>query len=426
MKQFQFEIRATEWVQAELKTVRAWLDENQSSAVVAYVFAGLIEKRRLEKVVSEIRQVLPEAIIAGASSAGEILHGEVVAQSILINIVVFETTQVTMHALQMKAGEEVAEGQRLAAVIDATEQCKAVEIFADSWRISTGKLFPELNKCNSRVKMFGAAPYAHDVKNRKFLFTGHDMEEVTLLLLLFTGKDFHVTTDYCIGWQPVGAPMTVTKADGATLYELDGRPAIEIYEKYLQIAPDDHFYENAFEFPFLLYTHDTYKLRIPFSSMPDGAISLVAPVQEGDTMFLSYGDVPTILAEIVEASRRMERFRPQYIRLYDCATRRTFWKKNINRELQPFQRVAETGGFFTGGELLRVNGQMTHFNSTLLIIGMREGTNGARESALARRIEDADDGGEMQASSMVRRMAHYINVVTQEVQDAKRQLHLQQ
>ena len=46
MKQFQFEIRATEWVQAELKTVRTWLDENQSSAVVAYVFAGLIERRK--------------------------------------------------------------------------------------------------------------------------------------------------------------------------------------------------------------------------------------------------------------------------------------------------------------------------------------------------------------------------------------------
>ena len=31
-------------------------------------------------------------------------------------------------------------------------------------------------------------------------------------------------------------------------------------------------------------------------------------------------------------------------------------------------------GFMTGGELLRVNGQMLHFNSTLLIIGCTAAT----------------------------------------------------
>ena len=425
MKQFQFEIRGTEWVQSEMKAARNWLDENPASSVLINVYAGLIEKRRLEKVVAELRQTFPEAMIAGLSSAGEIVHGELVAQSILVIISVFETTKVTMHTYRLKAGEEVATGQEIAAMIDMTPEIKAVELFADSWQISTGKLFPELNKCNSRVKMFGAAPYAHDVKNRMFVFTGEDMENVTLIIMLYAGKDFHVTTDYCIGWQPVGKPMTVTKADGATLYELDGRPAIEIYQKYLQIAPDDHFYDNSFEFPFLLYANDTYMLRVPFSCTADGAIGLVAPVKEGDTMFLSYGDFPTILSELVEAARRMERFRPQYIRLYDCATRKFFWKKNANKELQPFQRVAETGGFYSGGELLRVNGQMIHFSSTLLIVGAREGTNGARESVMARRITDAEDTPEMH-TSVVRRMAHYINVLTQEAEEAKNKLQMQQ
>ena len=413
MKQFTFEIYGAEQVPAELANVKAWTDEHAHTAVLVQIYAGLLEKRRIERVVKMVKEALPDALIAGASSGGEIKSGRMIPQSVLICISVFEETTVSMLTYQAKAGEESETGRAVCAAIEGTPEIKAAELFADSWKISTAVLFPEINKCSSRVKMFGAAPYAHDVKHEMFIFTGDNMTDVTLIVILYAGKGFHVTTDYCIGWQPIGTAMTVTKADGTMLFEIDGHTATSVYEKYLQIPADDHFYENAFAFPLLLYTHDTYMLRMPFSCTPEGAVSLVAPVKEGDTLFLSYGDIITLLAELDETRKRMERFRPQYIRLYSCATRKMFWKKNIDKELQPAQRVAESSGFFTGGELLRVNGQLIHFNSTLLIIGMREGTGGSRESALSRRLQEADDT-DLIHTAMVRRMAHFINVAMQE------------
>ena len=217
----------------------------------------------------------------------------------------------------------------------------------------------------------------------------------------------------------MGVPMTVTKADGKILQEIDHEPAYAVYDRYLQIPNDEHFYENAFEFPFLRYVNDTYMMRMPFSCMEDGSISLVASVREGDTIFLSYGDISTILSEIYEARSRMDRFRPQYIQLFDCATRRTFWKRNIDQEIQPFQKVADTTGFFTGGEILRVNGELVHFNATLVVVGMREGATGVKELSHVRRMEDQDEMFGAQ-SKMVRRMAHFINVAMQELQQYKK------
>ena len=425
MKQFSYEIHDSSELAGRLADVRRYLDGTQHTAVLAHVFSGFTDRARLAPVLDALAGALPEASIVGTTAAGEICEGLVTRPSVVVAVSVFETTEVVVRTYQVEAGAEREVGAAVREAIDATSDVQAVELLVDGGRVSSEVLFPEINKCAPQVQIFGAMPYAHDIKEPMYLFTSQIAatadEGVELVVITYAGRDFHVETDHAIGWKPMGAGMLVTRAEGSILHELDGRSALAVYDKYLQIPNDEHFYDNAFEFPFLRYVNDTYLMRHPYAGLPDGSIELGAPVEEGDTVYLSYGDIPTIVTEILEARGRMERFHPQCIRLHDCAARKAFWGPEIDRETEPFQRLAPTSGFCTGGEILRVNGELVHFNTTLVIIGMREGEPDARDllrTANANLQEEVNT----QQTSMVRRMAHFINVAMQELIDSNERL----
>lgn len=426
MKQFVIEIHDSIEIIRELQPVQDYLKKTAASSVLVKVYSGFSERGKLEGLVGLLVRELPDASIIGLTCGGEIKYGSLTPQSITVVISVFEETSIQILQYKIKPGEEEASGEELRRTIDATPEIKAVELLVDCWEISSKTLFSAINRCAPQVQIFGAVPYAHDVKDTMFVFSADSIAaagDVTAIAVLYAGEDFHITTDYVIGWKPMGTAMKVTKARGKVLMEIDHQPALAVYDKFLKIPNDEHFYDNAFEFPFLRYVNDTYMLRMPFFCLEDGSISLVAPVEAGDTLYLSYGDISTILAEIYEARGRMARFHPQYIHLYDCATRKTFWSNRIDNEIHPFQKVTDTYGCFTGGEILRVNGEIIHFNATLVIVGMREG---APDPQTLLRISQIDRSDEATASqtSMVRRMAHFINVAMQELTESNRRLHV--
>ncbi len=421
MKQFSYEIVDSDNLEETLKDARRYLDTVAHTTALTHVFSGHTDRMRLETVVRAIKAILPETKIVGATSGGEIREGLLTPCSIVVVVTVFECADVSVHEFTFGPGEEERYGRIIAETIDAQDEIKAAELMVDCAAISTATLFPVINKCQHHVQIYGAVPYAHDLKKPMYVFTDDHIHDVTVILITYAGKELFVSTDHVIGWKPVGTGMRVTKATGSVLNTLDDRPALSIYSKYLQIPNDEHFYENAFEFPFLRYSNATYMMRLPYAGLPDGSIELRAPIEEGDVMYLSYGDVPTILGEILEARGRFERFCPQYIRLHNCATRKTFWGTDINREIQPFQEVAPTTGFLTGGEILRVNDELVHFNATIVVIGMREGPLDPDDLRRTRSLAEGN-GMNTPQTSMVRRMANFINVAMQELVESNKRL----
>lgn len=420
MKQFSFQVNNSSELEPQLTKVRQYLDLNKASAVLTHIYSGHTDRARLELVVQAIHEYLPESMVVGTTAGGEIYDGALAPCSIVVVIDIFETTTIIVSNYTIAPGEEEKYGSLIQNGIDETPHVKAAELLVDCSEISSAVMFPAINKCSSHVQIFGSVPYAHDLKKPMFIFTGNTFENVTAILVTYSGDDFFISTDYVIGWKPMGVGMHVTKASGSVLNELDYEGALEVYDKYLKIPNDEHFYENAFEFPFLRYYKDIYMMRLPYAGLSDGSIELRAPVREGDVMYLSYGDKPTILGEVYETRSRMERFYPQYIRLHNCATRKTFWGPEIDKEIGPFHEVAPANGFLTGGEILRVNDFLVHFNATLVVVGMREGM--PDENSLLRMQERRREDASTQQTSMVRRMANFINVAMQELLESNRQL----
>ena len=424
MKRFEIEIYDDNDIFIELEEARKCSREKDVSAVLIHVYTGLNDRIFVDNVLNELATGMPHAMIVGCTSGGEIFEGRMIDQGIVISVSIFYKTEIAVHTYAVTPGQEAEAGEEIRKTLDDTKDIKAAELLVNCWALDASPLFAAINHCSLRIKIFGASPGAHELSDLtapKFVFANNGDENTTVVVITYAGEDFHITTDYAVGWKPLGAKMHITRAEGNTLYEVNHRPAFEIYDKYLNLLNDAHFFEHVYEFPLMLYIDDTYVLRTPFLCHDSGEISMVAAIPNDVTVYLSYGDPDTVLAEVYQCRTRVEKFHPDSIFLYSCVVRKVFWNRSVNNEMKLFQTVAPSIGFFTGGELLRVNGKLFHFNSTLLVIGMREGYP-SPEALLTETQLERREGNTHRRIPLVKRMASFINVAMQELQDVNRQL----
>jgi hypothetical protein len=167
--------------------------------------------------------------------------------------------------------------------------------------------------------------------------------------------------------------MTVTKAKGLFLQEIDGRPAFEVYHQYLGIKADKNFFFNSLEFPILLKRGERILAATAIYVRPDGSIMTGTPMQEGETFQFGYGDITMILDQIPRLQRKIEQFAPEAIYVYSCLTRRFLLQEDVELELRPFEEIAPSAGFFTNGEFCDLGDQSAYLNTTIVLVALREG-----------------------------------------------------
>ena len=109
-------------------------------------------------------------------------------------------------------------------------------------------------------------------------------------------------------------------------------------------------------------------------------------------------------------------FRPEAILLYSCSVRKSFWENYVNIEMIPFQKIAETSGFHTWGEVKRDprTGNVWEYNITLLSIAMREGDR--PEGDLGEIV--VDDSVLKGQASLIKRLSQLVSATTSELQNA--------
>jgi diguanylate cyclase (GGDEF)-like protein len=367
--------------------------------------------------------MMPEAQYVGCSTNGNICGGVFTRADISITCAVFECATTMLETLQYEISEQsaAAVSDRLTREIDSRPWVKAVELLITIRGMSLSAFCEDLQHVRSDVAVFGGGAFNGNINDNAACVFSRDggYSENGVTFILYGGSDFHLSAHSVTGWKAVGKELKVSRAHRNVLYELDGVPAYEVYHRYLDINNDEHFFANTLEFPFLYQHHGIEILRAPVSSNPDGSLVMTSDIQENVIARLAYGDPKTILASVREVARTMGHFRPQAIAIFSCAGRRTFWgDEEVDREMQPFELMAPTFGFFTSSEFLRTDIHVNQHNVTLVIIAMREGL--PQKADGPRRVPvEAEKSREV---SLVQRLATFIDAATEDLNEANRSL----
>lgn len=378
MKQFQIPYHGDQYFIRKLADIRLWREEHGAHTVIFRIYSDDMDEGHVQHVCGILEDEMPDALYLGCTTNANIMEGMLAKPHIFISATLFEreSTQAKILQFPFLEGDVVADVEALKQCCDENPWVKAVEMHATIMDMSMMEFCQEMSGLRKDIQVFGGGAFNPDMDDeRAFVFSkGNGFLEHGIVFLLLGGEDFHSYSTFISGWKPLKRKFKVTRAEREVLYELDGKPALNIYQRFLNITRNEKFFSNTLEFPLFMEHENLDILRCPLAANEDGSLVMSSDMQEGANVRMAYGDPETILASIREDGQRVADFMPETIQTFSCAARRAFWgDNNISDETVLFQRVAPTSGFYTHGEFVRIDGDMLNFNVTLVIVAMREG-----------------------------------------------------
>lgn len=181
------------------------------------------------------------------------------------------------------------------------------------------------------------------------------------------------------GWRPTGKSMTVTKSKGGIIYEIDNKPAIEVYEKFFgrkikEKALGREFACNSLGIP---AWEGEYRLRWPIIKNPDGSIVCAAEVPEDSVVRIMSGDEKSTIeaAKIAAKDAMIRAGEPEDVAaciVFDCISRHELLKKNAHKEINTIKSVVGKDtpliGFYTYGEQAPTFGAPAGFHNQTVVV----------------------------------------------------------
>lgn len=400
-----------------IEEIRRTGEDLSSPRVLFRICSDAADKGLLEEATATIRENFPAASYAGASSVGNIVDGRLSEPGVAVSAVIMEaeSTSVEVHQIPLKDYP----GRIISEICNMDPRIRAVEFYITTSGLSGNTICGDLSDAPESVAIFGCGAFSPDMSLTKSLVFSNKggISATDAVFIIYRGEDFHVETSYVSGWKPLGRKFKISRVKGNRLYELDGIPAYDTYNKYLQISNDENFLSNTLEFPFLYENKGMEMLRAPVSCNSDGSVNLSADMELGSYCTISYGDPEAILTEVYNAGKKAEAFRPQVITLFSCVSRKIFWN-GISDETIPFESIASASGLYTAGEFVRTGRYVNQHNVTLVVAAMREGDGSDYKGSF--KMEDSGRLG--RKLSMVTRLANFIDAATKELEEANEQL----
>ncbi|MBP3884092.1 MAG: GGDEF domain-containing protein [Olsenella sp.] len=399
-------------------------DEGDRPAMLFRILNATLDFGANDIMVSAIRRHFPEAPYMGCTTHANIVHGELLKGKGAISIVcdVFEDPDTRVEILQLPLDYECQEktAQTLLDTLAAHPEIKAVEMLNTVETADMPTFCRSVSAAPEGVVMFGggALDANSDFNNVVVFSSDGPATDRGIVFALYSGENFHAQVMLVQGWKPLGMPFHITRAERMTLQELNGRPAIEVYNHYLHITDDDNFLQNALCFPISIDVEGTLVLRTPISANPDGSITLPTDVTgiTGDCR-IAYGDPIAILDSVQDSVREIREFRPQALLAFSCVGRLLYWGHDYAAcETHPFQALAPIAGFYSGGELIRLGRNFINHTLSLVVVGLREGDPDPNAS-LPHINEPTPMAMNLQLS-LVGRMASFIGAAAEELQEA--------
>ena len=169
---------------------------------------------------------------------------------------------------------------------------------------------------------------------------------------------------------PIGGERKVTRSQGNVIYELDGKPALEVLKEYLPehaLAADRDWLRYAislalsFKAPSYMKDEEYVVRGVPQLNLTDGSITVQSDVEEGTSVWFSSRDKEKITTGFDRMAQQIEEQlggeQPELVFQFECVTRGQLMFRE-QEKLQILKRFRQSVGpdvpwvgFYTIGEI---------------------------------------------------------------------------
>lgn len=211
---------------------RPWPDVANPSQALVLVFGSAKTYRDGPGPLQELRAALPGALIAGCSTAGEIAGTRVRDGS--LSVAEFASTRLRGAVASCDPGDDsYQEGAALGDRLDEPDPT-GVLVLSDGLHVNGSELVRGITgRLGRGLPVTGGLAGDGDRFEQTWVIVDGRPVEGDVTGVGFCGDSVRFHYGSQGGWDIFGNERLITRSEGNVLYELDKRPAFDLYKQYL-------------------------------------------------------------------------------------------------------------------------------------------------------------------------------------------------
>ncbi len=393
------------------EALKLFIDKHQiqnSPSLLIQVFSAFTDRNFIVSLLSELTLFLPDAVIIGSTTDGEIMDGKVSSGKVVLSFTQFEKTTLRVAAVEHKTNGFYS-GEHLAKELIGNDT-KLMIAFADGLVTNGEEFLNGITSVNDKIIVTGGLAGDDFEFVKTYVFTKEHIIEQGAVGVTLNSKHLHVHRDHSFYWHPIGNELTVTKAEGNRVYTIDGKSAVDIYAYYLGEDMAQGLPGIGIEFPLIANRNGLDIARAILSKEDDGSLILAGNLKTGEKVRIGFGDSKEILKASQNIVQSTAKKPSEVIFVYSCTARKHFMGSEIESETLPLEAIAPVSGFFTYGEFY-TSDKKELLNQTMTLVSLSE-SGTMIKSVLKIKPQETD----LHSTTMAA-LTHLVNLTTKEVQE---------
>ena len=336
-------------------------DLDSKNTLIIVFFSSEIEK--INTQLSELTHKYPKSIILGASSSGEIFQNELYDDTLSVSIMQFETTQLKHFICQeISTSSSYDVGLNIANTLKE-DDLKGIFILSKGLNINGSKLTQAISSIiPSDIPVTGGLAGDKADFNKTWIISKGVPHTNCICAIGFYGENINFKYASKGGWDSIGLKRVVTKSKDNILYELDNKPALKIYKRYLGEKASE-LPASGLLFPLEIKQNNNTtesKIRTILAvNETDNSITFAGDLPEGSIVTLMKANTNRLIHGAGEAAEKLD------LNSYDdenilciaisCVGRRLVLKSKTDEELDAvldiLPKKTKQMGFYSYGEI---------------------------------------------------------------------------
>jgi hypothetical protein len=339
---------------------------DQAEKVALVFYFGAREVLACGTRYHELREMFPKAHILGCSTGGQIINGDVSDDGIVAAAVRFDSTKLRLVCRHVTDGSHSRDyGEAIGKAL-SDDELAGVFLLSDGLNVNGSDLVNGLvSAIGSGIPLTGGM--AGDGANFTETLVGGDCVPRSRMVVGvgFYGEAIRIGHGSAGGWDLFGPRRQVTRSAGNVLFEFDGEPALDLYERYLGPEDSKGLPGSALLYP--IQVHDAARpdsavVRTVFAvDREKRSVTFADDVPEGCTAQLMRGNFDRLVEGAADAARQAQtslkagKDDHQFSILVSCIGRRLLMGQHTSDETEAADAELRAGtlrfGFYSYGEI---------------------------------------------------------------------------
>jgi len=319
-------------------------------------------------IYKQVSALFPDGHIVFGSTSGEIINEAVQERTIVLTAIAFEKSSFIVRTKNVKDFEnnDFDLGQALMKEFPK-DDLKYFFLVSEGSTVNGSALIKGFENGKSKNIGLSGGLCGDDDRFQKTLASyNQNPKEGEVVAIAFYGDTLEITSANFGGWTSFGPERIITKSDNNILYELDGKPALDLYKRYLGDKAKE-LPKSALLYPLSVVTKENEKAIVRTILNIDennNAMILAGDVPEGSRvqlMMSTVDDIANGARTAAELAMKNRRNIPELAILVSCVGRKLVMDQRTEEEVEEVISVigddSVISGFYSYGEMAPFEGQ---------------------------------------------------------------------